>query len=252
VTAAVLAALAGVATQTSAKPAKAAAEPAYGATLVCPAGTSDPNYCTGSTGNSSPGGTGPSGFSSPVFDSSANVVPLAGTILVELPGTDVFVLLPEGETIPFGSIIDARRGRVEITVTLPNGTTETGVFYDGEFKFTQSASGRVFLTLTGGSFAGCPSSTTHGPRSEATSASKKKKPKTVVRQLWGSAHGDFTTKGRYGSAAVSGTIWLTRDLCEGTYFKVTKDTIVVTAFAFPHKHHHLKQGQSFVVFAPGF
>jgi hypothetical protein len=248
VTAAVLAVLAGVATQTSAKPVKAAAEPAYGATLVCPAGTSDPNYCTGSAGTS----TSPSQESIPVFDSTANVVPLAGTILVELPGTDVFVLLQEGETIPLGSIIDARRGRVQITVTLPNGTTETGVFYDGEFKFTQSASGRVFLTLTGGSFAGCPSSTTHGLRSEATSASKKKKPKTVVRQLWGSAHGEFTTKGRYGSAAVSGTIWLTKDLCEGTYFKVTKDTIIVTAFAFPHKHHHLKQGQSFVIFGPGF
>jgi hypothetical protein len=243
VAAAVFAALVGVAAQTS-------AQPAHSAATDCSPGTSSPEGCETSPG---PSGASPTQLSVPVFGSNANVVPTGGTVLVELPGTHVFVLLPQGETIPYGSIIDATHGKVQITVTLPNGTSETGVFYDGEFLFTQSSSGRVFLTLSGGSFADCPiPPTTHARRSEATAANKKKKAKTVIRQLWGNAHGDFTTKGRYGSAAVSGTVWLTQDLCEGTYFKVTKDTIIVVAFAFPHKHHHLKQGHSFLIFAPGF
>ena len=245
--AAVFAVLVGVAAQTSAQPAHSATQPAHVAqATVCAPGTSlnSADQCE----------TIPAPqLSVPVLGTNANVVPPGGTVLVELPGTHVFVLLPQGETIPFGSIIDATHGKVQITVTLPNGTTETGVFYDGEFLFTQNSSGRVFLTLSGGSFADCPiPTTTHAQRSEATAAKKNKKPKTVVRQLWGNAHGDFTTKGRYGSAAVSGTVWLTQDLCEGTYFRGTKDTIIVVAFAFPHKHHHLKQGQSFLIFAPGF
>ena len=242
-----LALVGGALTQTSAGPASAAAIPAYGATVSCPLGMSNPTYCPSTTS------TSPSQLSIPVFDNSANVAPVGGSVLVELPGTNSFVVITGGETIPLGSIIDATHGKVQITVSLPDGGTETGEFYDGEFVFTQDSSGRVFLTLTGGSFAGCPTSatsTTHGQRFDAASA--KKKPTTVVRELWGNAHGEFSTKGRYGSAAVSGTIWMTQDRCEGTYFKVTKDTIVVTAFALPHKHHHLKQGQHFLVFAPGF
>lgn len=245
-----LALVGGVVAQTSAGPASAAAIPAYGATVSCPLGMSNPTYCPSTTSTTS---TSPSQLSTPVFDNSANVAPVGGSVFVKLPGTDSFVVITSGETIPLGSIIDATHGKVQITVSLPDGATETGEFYDGEFVFTQNSSGRVFLTLTGGSFAGCPTSTTsttNGQRFDAASA--KKKPTTVIRELWGNAHGEFTTKGRYGSAAVSGTIWLSQDRCEGTYFKVAKDTIVVTAFAFPHKHHHLKQGQSFLIFAPGF
>lgn len=189
----------------------------------------------------------------PVLDSSIDAVTLTGSVFVKLPGTNTFVRLSSLRSIPMGSVINATHGTVQITVALPNGTIETGDFYDGEFIVTQNSSGRVFETLTGGSFVGCPtaaSKTIHAQRFEAASAKKKRA--TVVRELWGSAHGDFTTKGRYGAAAVSGTIWLTQDRCEGTYFNVTKDTIVVTAFASPHRHHHLKQGQSFVIFAPGF
>jgi hypothetical protein len=155
-----------------------------------------------------------------------------------------------------GSTIDATNGTVQITVALPNGTTETGEFYDGEFVVTQAADGRVTATLTGGSFAGCPAPPKASKHKTGTveliAARATKKPSTAVRSLWGNAHGDFTTKGRYGSAAVSGTIWLTQDRCNGTYFKVTKDTIVVTAFAQPKKRHKLKQGQHYLVLAPGF
>jgi uncharacterized repeat protein (TIGR01451 family) len=190
----------------------------------------------------------------PVLESSTDVAPVTGSVSVELPGAATFVPLSEAENVPMGSTINATNGTVAITVALPSGTTETGQFYDGEFIVTQNATGRVFETLTGGSFAGCPAP--RKPRKHKHApfelAAAKKTPTTVVRELWGNAHGDFTTKGRYGSAAVSGTIWLTEDRCDGTYFKVTKDTIVVTANAHPGKHHNLKQGQSYLVLAPGF
>ena len=216
---------------------------------------SDPNgsnnAALASTTISAPMG---SSVAPPVLDQSTDLAPVSGTVLVELPGSTTFVPVSAAENIPMGSTINATSGTVQITVALPNGTTETGQFYDGEFVVTQDATGRVFETLTGGSFAGCPAPGKASKHKHALVelAGAKKKATTVVRQLWGNAHGDFTTKGRYGSAAVSGTIWLTQDLCEGTYFRVTKDTIVVTANAHPSKHHNLKQGQSYLVLAPGF
>jgi DNA-binding beta-propeller fold protein YncE len=194
----------------------------------------------------------------PVLTKSTDVQPVSGTILVRLPGSSTFVPLSVAENIPMGSTIDATHGTVAITVALPDGTTETGDFYDGEFVVTQDATGRVFETLTGGSFVGCPvsgKSQKHkkgkaGKKGVLEVAAAKKKSSTVVRQLWGNAHGNFTTKGRYGSAAVSGTIWLTQDRCDGTYFKVTKDTITVVAFAHPSKKHNLKQGQSILIPKP--
>ena len=49
---------------------------------------------------------------------------------------------------------------------------------------------------------------------------------------------------------MSGTIWLTEDRCDGTYFKAKKDDVYVVAFAHPHHRHHLLQGQSILIPAP--
>jgi hypothetical protein len=142
---------------------------------------------------------------------------------------------------------------VSITVALPGGTTQTGEFYDGEFVLTQAKSGTTIPVLTGGSFNGCPTSgqATAG-KNTARAAKSKKKPGTVVRQLWGNAHGNYTTKGRYGSASVSGTIWLVQDRCDGTYIEATKDNVIVVAYANPNKKINIQQGQHILLPAPGF
>ena len=110
----------------------------------------------------------------------------------------------------------------------------------------------TILTLAGGSFAGCPttSSANAANKGSALAATTKKKPGTVIRQLWGNAHGDYTTKGRYGSASVSGTIWLTQDRCAGTFVRVTKDNVIVVAYAHPHKKHNIRQGHHTLIPAP--
>jgi hypothetical protein len=129
--------------------------------------------------------------------------------------------------------------------------------------------------LAGSSFVGCPVAKKPNGASKKAKGGKKhhkrgkshkkrdkshkkgaaeiaaaKKPATVVRKLWGNAHGSFTTSGRYASASVLGTIWLTEDRCDGTYFEVTKDTLAVTAFAHPKKVHNVKQGQSILIPKP--
>lgn len=187
----------------------------------------------------------------PVLLQSADVAPVAGTVLVEPAGTASFAALTTAQNIPMGSTIDATNGTVEITTALPDGTTQTGEFYDGRFVLTQGADGRVTAKLTGGSFAGCPRPR-KGRKGPVVLAAAAKTAKTVVRKLWGNAHGSYTTSGRSGAATVLGTVWLTEDRCDGTYFKVTKDTISVTAFAHPRKKHVLKQGHSILVLAPGF
>jgi hypothetical protein len=188
----------------------------------------------------------------PVLDSSTNLNPVGGTILVRLPGSSTFTPVPTGTNVPIGSTVDAIHGTVSITVALPNGNTQTGEFYDGEFVLTQSKGGTTIPVLTGGSFNGCPTGTKSGSaRDDARAAGSKKKAGTVVRQLWGNAHGNYTTKGRYGSASVSGTIWLVQDRCDGTYIKATKDNVFVVAYAHPNKKYNVKQGQHILIPPPG-
>jgi ferric-dicitrate binding protein FerR (iron transport regulator) len=59
---------------------------------------------------------------------------------------------------------------------------------------------------------------------------KKKGPKAVLGKLWGNGKGKFRTTGKYSSATVRGTIWLTQDECDGTLTKVTRGTVSVRDF----------------------
>jgi hypothetical protein len=155
--------------------------------------------------------------------------------------------------LPNGTLINATNGKVQITVALPNGQTQTGVFFGGEFQLEQARSGQTTAVLAGGSFKGCPA-----PAPKKTKPKKKRKKKAIdasaasfskhhpVRHLWSNAHGSFTTKGKYGAAAVRGTEWLTQDQCDGTFFRVTRDEITVTSFKLNNHKTIVKQGHSFL------
>ena len=135
-----------------------------------------------------------------------------------------------------GSIIDARQGRVRITIDNGMGGFDTADFYEGVFRFDQPAAKpgkRAFanLYLVGGKFKGC-SPAPKNPR--IASLSRKKKGKKSggrsVRHLWGSGHGAFRTVGRFSSATVRGTTWLTDDRCEGTLTRVADGKVGVRDF----------------------
>ena len=169
----------------------------------------------------SPGGTPP--LPPPVLAKLVNATPVSGTVRVRLPGSRVFVALAEARQIPMGSIVDARKGRVRITGT-DGRTTFTAEFYEGMFRITQGRrrGSPVNIILFGGSFKGCP----RAPKAQLSALSKKRS----VRHLWGDGKGKFRTVGRFSSATVRGTKWLTDDRCNGTRTRVAKGSVTVRDF----------------------
>jgi hypothetical protein len=163
----------------------------------------------------------------PSFGRTATLKTVSGTVLIEQPGSHTFVPLSTLTSVPLGTTIDTTNGTVQLTsATSTKGGTETGQFYSGIFKVTQTrarsplkgarAVGFTVLSLTGGTPSGCASAT------RASSASTHE-----VRRLWGDAHGNFRTAGRYASATVRGTKWLTEDTCAGTLVKVARGVVAV-------------------------
>ncbi|MFL5894661.1 MAG: PKD domain-containing protein [Thermoleophilaceae bacterium] len=166
----------------------------------------------------------------PVAFRNGNLELVSGDVLVETPGTTAFVPLLEPEQVRTGSIIDARHGRVRITIANGHGGFDTADFYGGVFKFTQPKvkAGRTAfadLFLVFGSFKGCPAAP-HNPKLAAIAKSKGRS----VRHLWGEGKGAFRTVGRFSSATVRGTTWLTDDHCNGTLTKVTAGKVGVRDF----------------------
>lgn len=210
---------------------------------------------------------------SPRVGRTVVVTPVSGTSLIELPGHHHYHTLGRGQRIPNGSKIDARHGQVQITLGLLHGKSETGVFYDGQFQLSQDdKSGSTTATLVGGkstdicsasntgavgvasaagasaSAAGAGASAARASASTAKAKHKTKSKGKKLRSLWANAHGNFTTKGSGGAAAVLGTKWYTEDTCAGTYFKVIRDKLKVTVY-YPHVHTVVvTQGHS--LFAP--
>ncbi len=187
----------------------------------------------------------------PVLAKTGNVAPVSGQVLVELPGTKMFVPLSSLKQIPFGTVIEATHGKVSVTSAQPNGSTQTGVFFEGQFILSQERDGQIVATLSGGNFSVCPTARerahvagAHGPLAQTAASGKH-----VVRKLWANAHGKFSTKGNYAAGAVQGTEWLTEDLCEGTLIRVTRDKVAVTNLV-NHKHVEVKTGRHYLAKAP--
>ena len=173
----------------------------------------------------------------PVLGQSVVLAPVSGVVLVSArePGTpprqrqDV----PAAPAVPLsgetnvlvGSVVDTRYGTVELTVaTDRTDGTESAVLHSGPFQvFQDDVVGSVTdLELRGGKdFADCPA----GQKGPGTArASRRRRP---VRRLWARAKGNFRTSGRFASATVRGTKWLTADRCDGTLVAVREGAVAV-------------------------
>jgi hypothetical protein len=158
----------------------------------------------------------------PVNGKSVAVAPEAGRVFVKRPGQGKFAPLKEGQTIPVGSIVDATSGKAALTSINPAGVIQTATFYAGRFLVAQQeGSGLVTLRLRGGNFSSCAA---EGRKTRATASGGR------GRKLWGSGKGDFKTEGNSGSATVRGTIWLTEDRCDGTFFEVKRGVVSIRDF----------------------
>jgi uncharacterized delta-60 repeat protein len=193
----------------------------------------------------------------PVLSQQGVARPVRGIIRIRLPGTKQFVRITELTAIPNGTEIDARRGRVLLTVLRnANGDLDAARFYAGRFIFRQGK-GAVPLTtlkLSGGSFASCgrkrkaQRSLFALASASAQSGGRKKKP---VRKLWGDGRGRFRTRGKWGAATVRGTKWLTQDRCDGTRVKVARGKVDVTDLVRPkRKAKRLRAGDAILIRKP--
>jgi len=182
----------------------------------------------------------------PIAGKTFNAEPISGIVLVKGVHARRFVRLTKPSQLTIGAIIDARKGRVRITIDNGRGGFDTADFYEGVFKLTQPPvkKGRTWfadLFLYGGSFKGCP----EAPKSPKLAAlAKARSPHRSIRHLWGSGHGAFRTVGRFSSATIRGTTWLTDDKCNGTLTKVTAGKVGVRDFVLK-KTIVVKKGKSY-------
>ena len=224
----------------------AAATPA-GVTVVAPPATTTATSVTSSTSTSTSAGGGVKAVQTKTLPKDTRIVP-KGTVRVKLPDSPRYVPISSATTVPFGTTVDATSGTVQLDLTTPSGTIK-GQLYGGAFVLTETKSGAVIATLTGGNFAVCPRLPAAKASLTTASAAKKAAPSTVVRKLWANVQGNFTTSGRYASASVRGTHWLTEDLCDGTFVYVAFGAVRVTADA-THRSTLVKGGRSLLVRAP--
>jgi hypothetical protein len=196
-------------------------------------------------------GIGPEGgVSPPVPGKSVAIGLVSGKVFYKSP-TGRRTQLKADTNIPVGSQIDTRRGRVELTsaATGTGATTQKSDFYQGTFKVKQSvpkgnraAALTTDITLAGeASRSQCASAR----GASAAAVSKKKGPHAVLGKLWGNGKGKFRTNGKYSSATVRGTIWLTTDRCDGTLTTVRRGTVSVRDLR-RHKTVTVKAGHSYL------
>jgi hypothetical protein len=205
-------------------------------------------YAPATTGDDAPSAQLPEGLQGvplPKQGVSVLVAPARGTVRVRRPGAAGFTVLDEPGRIPVGSLVDARRGRVQLVSAIGNaGGVQAGLFWGSKFKTGQRrrGGGMTTLTLRGGNFAACRVRT--APTALAVASRKRKrKPR---RGLWARDNGGrFRTHGNDSVATARGTAWLTRDTCRGTLTRVIEGAVSVRDLA-RHKRVLVKAGHSYL------
>jgi hypothetical protein len=163
---------------------------------------------------------------------------VTGVVQIQKPGTGGFVPLAKNTSVPLGSVLDTTHGSVSLSLAKnTTGATQNGTFSKGQFKITQSAAksqkGLTQMTLTGGGVDGCAKGKARAAKS------------SPHRQLTVNAHGRFRTRGRFSTATVRGTQWLTKDSCSGTLTIVRSGSVIVRDLV-KRKNITLKKGQRYL------
>jgi hypothetical protein len=172
------------------------------------------------------------GGDTPVYHKTVVASPASGKVLVKRPGSRMFVEIDGSSSIPLGSTVDVKKGRIQLTsVPKKGGKPETATFYAGIFKVTQRGSItelRMVEALACG----------------AAHAAAKRPRKPKKRKLWGDGSGSFRTRGHYSAATVRGTRWLVEDTCTTTTTRVKRGTVAVKDFV-KHKTVLVKAGRRY-------
>jgi sugar lactone lactonase YvrE len=181
-------------------------------------------------------------LAAPVFGRTANLQPVYGVVRIKPLGATGFAPLSSAKTVPLRTTVDTAKGTVKLTTARrarghrspagAHGTTESGLFHGGPFRVTQrmarshlrggeSVVGFTVLRLAGQPPSGC------GRKSAGSAAGVADRGRGGGGRLWGDAHGNFQTGGRYATVTVRGTRWLTEETCAGTRVKVARGVVSV-------------------------
>jgi Bacterial Ig-like domain len=137
----------------------------------------------------------------PIFHAAVVARPGLADVRVKPPGSARFTRLTADRALPLGTVIDTRRGRVQIlSVPRREAKPQRASFDGGVFRVTQPGRTTV-LTLVGS----CRPA--HG--------------------LTGEGRGAFAVRGRYSSATVRNARWVVRDSCAGTLTRALEGVVQV-------------------------
>jgi hypothetical protein len=164
-----------------------------------------------------------------------------GTVLVRLPGQRGFTPLEQAESLPVGSLVDTRRGRVRIvSADTPGGGTRSAEFYAGLFRLLQGRRPGAYTEVRLAGRLDCGNARRNRGTAGASARGKR------GRLVWGSGKGRHRSTGRNSTASVRGTTWLVWDRCDGsTLTRVKSGRVAVRDFV-TKRTVPLKAGQSYV------
>ncbi len=197
----------------------------------------------------------------PTLGNTFNIAPVSGVVLVYINGH----LVPLTELTQIGPnvVVDTLHGTLQLTTAGGGGgggahdaaakgkKTQTGQFGGAVFRIHQTANGpnkgMATLMMVESAFKGAPGQAIC-ENNAAGDAHAAKVSSKVIQLLHASAHGQFSTSGRYSAATVRGTKWTITARCDGTLVHDITDSVAVTDFV-RHRTIILHAGQSY--FAPG-
>lgn len=177
----------------------------------------------------------------PVFTKTVRLAPVDGTVLIRIPGARDFIELRSTETVPIGTVIDARAGTVRLTSATAYPTKlQTGNFFLGRFQVLQQRSLKGLTDLVIQDRLKRSVCTAQGQQAQTARLSAR-----ILGLLRGKAKGHFRTRGHVAAATVRGTEWGVRDRCDGTLVVVTRGVVAVRDFTL-HKTVIVKTGQTYL------
>jgi hypothetical protein len=177
----------------------------------------------------------------PVFAKTVRLAPVSGTVLIRIPGARDFVELRSAETVPMGTVIDARAGTVRLTsATAPPTKLQTGNFFLGRFQVLQQRSLKGLTDLVIQDKLKRSVCTAQGQNAQTAKLSAR-----ILGLLRGKAKGHFRTRGQLAAATVRGTEWGVRNRCDGTLVVVTRGVVAVRDFTL-NKTVIVKTGQTYL------
>jgi hypothetical protein len=171
----------------------------------------------------------------PEFDSTANLDPIEGTVLAQLPGSSQIREITELTQVPVGTSVDVTNGFVDMTTQKgPNQGLQTITLWQGTYVFGQRPKNRITVMRLTDALGGA------NRRGRAQTAAKAGK-----RRLWGRGRCRCRTRGRNSSGTARGTYWLTAERKAGTYTKVKEGKVRVRDFT-RNRRVLVKAGDSYL------